>query len=340
MVTWSLWDPDRARKDWDLLAETASDVNAFQAFAWGEHKRARGWTPERWAAEDGAGRPAALLQVLVKRLPAGQALAWAPGGPLLGLPAGNPENAGESLESWLEARRREGPVAYTRFRPHLEHRPAAAYGLDRAFRRPFSRTSSGYTVEVDLSRPVGEILAGMPKKHRYELRRAEESGLEWRGGTRRDLAPELDRLHREMFRAKGLGRPPVDLAGLEGLGRAFGDKAVFLAGFREGRAVTACLALRCGARAFYIHAATGAEGRSISAAYGMVARLLVLLQEGGVRTLDLGGVDPASPSASGVDRFKLGFGGRLVEYLGEWEWAWAAPVRWAANAFLKARKAA
>ena len=57
----------------------------------------------------------------------------------------------------------------------------------------------------------------------------------------------------------------------------------------------------------------------------------------GMTRFDFGGIDPRSPSASGVDHFKRGFGGELIQHLGEWEWAATSPLRWAANVLIRRR---
>ena len=67
------------------------------------------------------------------------------------------------------------------------------------------------------------------------------------------------------------------------------------------------------------------------ASYGVFALLLQYLQNTGMTEFDLGGMDPNSPGARGVNQFKKGFGGELVQYVGEWEWATASWLRWAVN---------
>jgi lipid II:glycine glycyltransferase (peptidoglycan interpeptide bridge formation enzyme) len=90
-------------------------------------------------------------------------------------------------------------------------------------------------------------------------------------------------------------------------------------GYHAERPVTSCMTLNFAGRAFYYIAATGAEGRKLSAAYGMLPRLVASLRESGIRYLDFGGIAPQSSERAGVDHFKKGFGGEIVEYLGEWE---------------------
>jgi len=68
----------------------------------------------------------------------------------------------------------------------------------------------------------------------------------------------------------------------------------------------------------------------------MIDLLVRDLQRSGVRQLDLAGLDPDGRTP-GVDRFKLGFGGPVVERLGEWEWADPPILRLAVEAALAVR---
>jgi lipid II:glycine glycyltransferase (peptidoglycan interpeptide bridge formation enzyme) len=122
----------------------------------------------------------------------------------------------------------------------------------------------------------------------------------------------------------------VDAADLYDICVAFGDRAGILVGTAEGRAVTALLFLTFGARAFLMLPATGPEGRRIGAGYAMHARLFDELRRRGMASVDMGGLDPRSRMHD-VDRFKVGFGAGVVEYVGEWEWASASWLRWLVN---------
>ena len=106
---------------------------------------------------------------------------------------------------------------------------------------------------------------------------------------------------------------------------ALGSKVLILVGYMDNQPVTGCLVLVFGSNAFYMMASTGTQGREVSAAYAMFERLMQELIERGVTDFDFGGIDPARSEAAGVNHYKCGFGGELVEQLGEWE---SAPSEW------------
>lgn len=321
MVTWTRLAPEQAPV-WDALLDRAGDATLFQSPVWGELKRAAGWEPELWVTQ--GGEALAGMQVLLKRLPLGRALAWVPGGPMTCLPGCRPEAAPELLESWLAGFRRRGGV-YARFRLHRPSDSEWKAKLGEVVARPSRPINSGVTLHVDLAKSPEDLRKGFTSKHRYYVKQAEGAGLDWSWGRDERLAAELASLYKEMAAAKALTARLFEPAAIGRMASLFGDGAVILIGRLSGKAVTGCLAIRTGKTAFYLLAATSSPGREVSAAYAMIPRLWSVLQERGVKLFDFGGIDPSNEKAKGVDHFKKGFGGASVEYLGEWDWA---PYGW------------
>ncbi|MBI5202398.1 MAG: peptidoglycan bridge formation glycyltransferase FemA/FemB family protein [Elusimicrobia bacterium] len=331
MVTWRRAD-DAASA---ALLDRAEDATLFQSPAWAEFKREAGWTAQRWIASLG-GAPVAGLQALLKRLPFGRVLAWAPGGPMTGLPGASAGDAAALFKSWLETFSGEKGV-YARFRLHRPASPDWDQARGRALSRPARKINSGVSLRFDLAKPMEDLRKAFTSKHRYYVKQAEAAGLEWLWGRAPEHWGAMQSLYKEMAAAKALeGRlfPPDSIPKLTGL---FGPDACILVGRSKGRPVTGCFTLKTGKNAFYLMAATSLEGRKLSAAYAMIPQLLERLKAEGVRALDFGGIDPANEAAKGVDHFKKGFGAAPLEYLGEWDWARWNWLRKAADAAIAKR---
>ena len=335
MVKWQRLDGDREPQEWAALVGEATDRTPFQSYAWGEYKRHDGWTPQRWIATDESGAVVCGLQALVKPCSFQRVLVWVPGGPLAGLPGFSAERLGSFVEGWLTAFTRRHRPVYVRFFSCLRSSQTASEAMRRLCRRPAAPINTGSTIHHDLSQPLDRVRAAMTSKHRYYVKRSEAAGLKWSWGSSTEFIHRLARLHEEMVQAKRLRGVGFSHAQLEALSGAFGQDCFVVVGSREGRPVTACLTLLTGPSAFYLVAATGAEGRTLSAAYAMVARLLELLQSRGIRHFDFGGIAQGTNEAAGVDHFKRGFGGQVVEHLGEWEWAPSSIVRWGVNVLIR-----
>lgn len=319
------------RAQWDALVAVASDGNAFQRFGWGEVRRRAGWTPSRWllVAEE---RTVGLAQVLERRGPLGIALGWCPGGPVVGTDAAAPGELAERLRAFVEA---QPGRSYLRFDSYLEGDERIATALRAVAARPRRRLTTGTSTVLDLTAAREDFLAAMKHKHRYNLRRALDLPIRWRRGGATE-ARALAALYAEMLAAKRLrARRPPDAQEIAAICRELGPSAHVLIGELDGRDVVGCLALITGERAFLHIPVTGGERRN-GVAYAMVDVLAGDLRALGVRSLDLAGIDPDGRSP-GVDRFKLGFGGRVTTRLGEWERAEPGVLRFAVEALLALR---
>lgn len=337
-VDWQRLDGEGAPARWDAILAQATDANAVQAYPWGEHRRAAGWTPERWVALRDA-RPLCAMQVLRRRVAFGRSLAWVPGGPLIGFGADGPAGAGTAITSWLHEERSARRLLYVRFYC-LYPGPVSALDAGTLCAPPVVALNSGYTVQIDLTRSAADVRMGMTAKHRYYVKQAERVPLDWKSGSTDDLLRDFLFLHGEMSRAKTREYADVDPGEAAGLLRHFGDDCLILVGYQDGRPVTSCLVLLAATSALYMFAATNAAGRAVSAGYAMMPRLWDALRFRGVTRFDFGGIAPDSPDAAGVDHFKRGFGGTVVRYVGEWEWAASRVAAWLANRMFARRRTA
>lgn len=328
MVTWERFSPSNKLDQWDLWLNEAEDQNVFQSSFWGEYKRRHGWEPVRWISRHADGRVIAMVQILTKAFPGGFRIGWAPGGPLLRFAAGRPGDLPVLLKGLTEAL---GPGQYARLYSLVPYEEATAHAFREACTRPSASLATGVSVCLDLRRPMDHLLRGMTAKHRYYVKKSMGEPLHWIVGSTTKLAEDFSALHEEMTREKNLDVSQCradDLAHLTGVLK---DHAVFLAGYLEDEPITSCLVLTWGAKAFYFRAASGRRGRERSAAYAMIYQLIEYLQKQGIDRFDFGGIDLRTPMAAGVNHFKQGFGGDMIEYLGEWEWASAAWLRWGVN---------
>lgn len=329
MLNWAPWDG--APDEWDKVLARFADRSIFQGYGWGEHKGHFGWRPHRLVATDN-GEAVAMAQVLVRRFPLGVTLAWVNGGPV-----GRPDAWGEPMRAAVHKAAGTRHL-YLRFNALREQSDGDAEGLRAAgWTRPTFRVGSGQSILMDLEADDADWLKSITSKHRYYVKKANKAPLNWVCGNTDVLRRDLVAMSQGLSVEKGLKLPEWDAASMENLYASIGEAGWLLVGYLEGKAVTGCLVLLSGDTGYYLSAATLGEGREVSAAYSMFAKLRSLLRERGVRTLDFGGINPAAESARGVDHFKRGFGGREIRYLGEWDWATSPLLRRAANFLIQRR---
>jgi lipid II:glycine glycyltransferase (peptidoglycan interpeptide bridge formation enzyme) len=336
MVIWEKYPQGSARL-WDDSLLAAQDYTVFQSFGWGEYKRRSNWRPVRYWLRDAQGKVLGMAQFLLKSLPLGVSMLWAAGGPVLAFQKNGLDQVSERLEGLVAAVRADHPRALVRFDSHLRHDPLLSYNTGKVCRRPFVKLNSGFSIQFDTTVAPELTRQQMASKHRYYAKKAGEAHLAWCAGNDDGRLRELTEVHREMVNAKKLGTLGTSYQEVEAMREALGGSLLVLTGSLDGIPVTSCLVLLFGCKAFYLMASTGKRGREVSAAYAMFERLMQELRERGITRFDFGGIDPVNPAAQGVNHYKRGFGGELVEYLGEWECASSTLLRLGVNTALRLR---
>jgi lipid II:glycine glycyltransferase (peptidoglycan interpeptide bridge formation enzyme) len=330
-VRWTmLGDADEER--WQRALDAHPGAPVFQHWGWGEFQRGGGWTPMRLISEprDASREPAAVAQVLGRRMPEGTMFAWVPGGPLVT----DPSRAAEMMQGLHRTLLDEFGRCYTRCNVMAPHDKGTFMMTNASMRRPNRPVNSRYSVFLDLTSPHAAWLKSIRKKHRYEVKRAENSSLEWTFSTDDLSLSLLADVLRQMVEEKRIDVPIYSFPQLAAMRGALGDSMTVVVGLHEGQPAAGALVLSLGGRSHYLAAGSTAAGRKVSASYAMMSRLYQHLQSKGLVTLDLGGIAPSNRRAVGVDHFKLGFGGEVVEYLGEWEIG-SVPARLLGNAAVR-----
>ncbi len=175
----------------------------------------------------------------------------------------------------------------------------------------------GRTLILDPSRQPEELLAAMKKKTRQYIHKAE------RAGVATEETADLARFHRLLRVVGERDRFAIhSLAYLERLREGLGDRILVLMATAGGEDVGALMLARLGDRAWELYggwSGTHAEDRPF---YLLKWRALLRMRQLGVTRYDMYGLaerggedDPLA----GVEQFKLGFGGEVVEFVGALE---------------------
>ena len=279
-------------------------------------KAASGWGVRRFVIEDAGSARIGVAQVLLRALPLGLQVAYAPRGPLvdaLHLPeaiaAVARALASERCVSLLcDPEEPDAPAIHAALAAH-RIRPAGIFVQPRR------------TLLLDLRPVPDELLAAMKKKTRQYIHKAERAGVVTEDTT--DLDRYLAVLRRVAARDSfGLH----DRAYFEGIRSAFGDD-VHLTMARVGTDdVGALLVVRRGDRAWEMYGGWSGEHAQERPFYLLKWRSIVRMRELGVTRYDMWGLTERGVSAdrarvhadplAGVEQFKLGFGGETVTWVG------------------------
>jgi lipid II:glycine glycyltransferase (peptidoglycan interpeptide bridge formation enzyme) len=331
------------RPEWDRALAGLPAAHVLQSWAWGEFKSRWGWTAERllWL-EDGA--PAAAAQILARAIPyTPWRFLYVTKGPALAY--GNSGLAGRVLADLEEYSRRAGAL-FIKIDPDVARQygepaegcppePAGQATLALLARRGwrFSPEQIQFrnTVWLDLSPTPDELLAGMKSKWRYNIRLAERKGVAIDAGTAAEL-PLFYRMYAETGARDGFLIRPESYY-LDGW-RQFielGQAELLLA--RVGDEVVAGLILFFfGPTAWYMYGASTGQQRQLMPNYLLQWQALCRARARGCTRYDLWGAPDLFGEGDpmwGVYRFKQGFGGRVVQGLGAFDYPARPALYWA-----------
>ncbi|MBQ6127722.1 peptidoglycan bridge formation glycyltransferase FemA/FemB family protein [Candidatus Saccharibacteria bacterium] len=175
-----------------------------------------------------------------------------------------------------------------------------------------------HTVILDLTKSEEELLAGMRRQTRYEVRRAQKLGIIVESGNSDELFKEFHKA--QVATATRQHFVPPDLKTLMAEHKAFSDNAkIYIAKTAEEKAPIAYgLILVDGEEAEYYEAASTDLNRKLPGAYALQWQVIKDLKKQGVKRYNLWGIAPPNQPHhryAGVTTFKTGFGGEIVSYV-------------------------
>lgn len=183
--------------------------------------------------------------------------------------------------------------------------------------RPAESLLLRHTVLMDLHKSEEELLGEMKKNWRYNSLLALKKGVNVEVTDDREALEIFIKLYGETVEAKRfLARTPAYFRQVwEGL-QPSGMAKIAVATYEGKPLVARFLGLVDGV-IYTVYTGTSRENSDIKAAYGCLWEVIRWGKANGFNTINLWGVDPNSQegdSYHGFSQFKLGFGGRVVEY--------------------------
>nr|WP_305038382.1 peptidoglycan bridge formation glycyltransferase FemA/FemB family protein [Granulicoccus phenolivorans] len=197
---------------------------------------------------------------------------------------------------------------------------------------------------VPLAQPDGtpkspdEVLKGMNQLWRRNIKKAAKAGVEVTRGGRDELA-QFHEVYLETAERDGFtGRP---LAYFEQMWDALNgedpDRMRLYLAHHEGDLVAATTMVRVGHHAWYSYGASTTEKREVRGSNAVQWQMMQDALAAGCLVYDMRGITEgleADDPHIGLIQFKVGTGGRAVEYLGEWDLPINRPLYAAFDAYM------
>jgi len=332
---------------WNSFVAASPTGHLLQAWQWGQLKAAFGWQAERVGVQDG-GRLVAGAQVLFRSLLPSfpyLTIAYVPKGPILDF--GNQEIS-EALLSAIHRLAHQKRAILLKIEPELPHSPALARQLLACGFRPSQQTiQPRSTIHIDLRAELDEILARMKSKTRYNVRLAGRREVLVREGTADDL-PLFHRLIALTGRRDGFAvhsRKYYEMAY-----RLFvpSGLARFLLATYQDEVIAGLMVFAFGQRAWYMYGASSNRERNRMPNHLLQWQAIRWARAQGCLAYDLWGIpdevgkEPEKYKKTvtdrqsglwGVYRFKQGFGGQVVRYVGAYDYVYRPALAWLYNKF-------
>jgi len=307
MVSWEIIEN---KNDWTSNLSSFNLSSYMQTWEWAEHRSKFGWKPFRFLARN-TDKPLVMVQLLVKYLPMGIGLVWIPGGPV-----GKLEVWSRDLLNTVKELVGLKHVVLKISDCRLFCNEDVSLLLNAGWLRIKNPISTGLSLHLSLDESVDNRRSTLTGNWRHNLNRSQKKGLRFELWNKPSVS-EIFKLYEEMEFLKGL-KQQFSYDELESILNTYKENLLVVrCNDANGKtlSIRACLIFKN--KAWDLLAAAGADARKTYATYGTLWELTQECHLRGVKSYDLGGVDPEGNK--GVWNFKKGTGALHVEFLGEWE---------------------
>jgi peptidoglycan pentaglycine glycine transferase (the first glycine) len=301
---------------WNAFVESAP-YHAFpQLWEWGEVRALAGWRPLRLAIGPTRDEPVAAVQLLLRPIPiVGWHLAYAPRGPVGRL------DDPVVREATVSALRRIGGterIATVRVDPEVGVGAPFGAGLMQPPWRAAPRVQPPMTRLIDLSLGEDRLRAGLRRKHRQYVNKAERDGV---GIERFDGAAPPDAISPALADFNRIYQLTAARAGFVARQAAYYERvwSLFAPSGRvrlsfalvDGERVATLFHFVCGDRVVESYGGMTDRGAETRANYLLKWSAIAGFARDGFAVYDLWGL-----ATGGIRQFKEGFGGEEVAYVG------------------------
>lgn len=312
-------------QEWDQYVAQQPRAHVLQRFAWGELKRAYGWTADRIALSEN-GHMVAGAQLLFRPLPMRLgSMAYLAMGPY------GSETVSSQLWQAIDQCARQHHAAFLKWEPGI-------YRTDETFpnfaalgcRESPQTVQPPRTILIDITGDDDTILARMNQGTRRKIRQSQKNGIRYYQASRDEVRIFTDMMHTTGERnAFGVHEPGYYQLAYD-LFVPSGDAALIVAE-HDGEALAGIMVFAAGKTAWYLYGASSNIKRNLMAAYGVQWAAIQWAKQRGCTTYDLWGIpdeDEATLEAQfeqrsdglwGVYGFKRGWGGEVVRSAGAWD---------------------
>lgn len=331
---------ERSPTAWQAALAQLPNAHALQSWAWGHFKSRWGWEamPMTLAVAGNRWEPLAAAMVLKRRLPRTPfCVLYVPKGPAFDYQ--DVELRRRVFKELEKTAHRERAI-FLKIDPEV----IRSWGLDdprvsplgaavmrdlvsRSWIPSDEQIQFRNTVELPLEGTEEQLLAAMKQKTRYNIRLAERKGVVVRAGAPADFPAIVEMYQTTAARDGFTARPSAYY--LDGWTTLYdAGLAQPLIAEVDGRPVAAVVLVRFGDRVTYMYGASSNEARERMPNHLLQWEAIRWARAQGCKVYDFWGAPDEFNEGDrmwGVWRFKAGFNGEVVRFIGAWDYP-ARPI--------------
>jgi lipid II:glycine glycyltransferase (peptidoglycan interpeptide bridge formation enzyme) len=306
--------PVEDQKQWDEFVSKHPEANFLQSWQWGEFHAAISHQIVRLGFWQGDKLIGVCLGV-VEPARRGRYLSIA-GGPVLDW------HHHVLVDAWSKAVREvaiDHQCVFVRVRPQLLSDEFSKTLFEQmGFREAPMHLSAELTHQLDLRKTEDELLAGMRKQTRYEIRKAGKLGIKLKESTSQEDLRGFYDLQIETAKRQGFVPFSYDFLYEQFKTFARSNMVKLYSAYYDDKLLAQAFVIFYGAEAAYHYGASTELGRKYPGAYAIQWQAICEAKHRGIERYNFWGVAPHDEPEhrfAGVSLFKRGFGGEDVEYL-------------------------
>lgn len=315
--------PERDR--WNDFVANSPYGSVLQSYEWGELKSHFGWQPLRLALEED-GRFRAGISILKREVPViKHTLFYAPRGPVVDY---HDKELLHQLQAVIEKEADRSHAISLKIDPEVpeDDRQAVANLTALGFDRALKQVQPRATFILNLERDLDQLLASFEEKTRYNIRLAEKKGVVVREEPDEHGIAHFHELYRVTAKRDNfLVHPEAYYQKIRQVLFPAGLGTNFIA-YYEHKPIAAVIIFAFGKTIWYMYGASASEYRNVMPNHLLHWEVIKWAKERGCKAYDLWGI-PAAPKEDhplfGVYRFKKGFNGALVKYVGAYDFPYS-----------------
>ncbi len=317
---------EQEKKEFNDFVAGHPKGHILQSYHWGEVKARTGWEPVRLVVEDG-NEIVAAVSLLKRRLPGiNKAIFYAPRGPVVDF---RDRKLFAYLLEQVASLAKEHKAILLKIDPDIPAPNKEVTDLlkDTGFRpagtgEGFEGVQPKFVFRLDITPSLDELFANLHSKTRYNIRLAKRRGVEIKDQCgSEDLRDFYQILKITAERDKFLIRS-YDYFKIIWEQLVENDLAKLFMAYYRGNPISGTLAFTMGHITWYLYGASSNEHRSVMPNYLLQWTMIEWAKRRGCSVYDFRGVPGDLTEDNplyGLYRFKKGFNGDYIQFIGEYD---------------------